>query len=622
MGLGCLAGTRAGRHDALHLERHGTLARDGRRGVGQARGHGDLRDLVTQRPLDCLEEALVLLGGLLGLLLLVLGGKVHVARRHVLEVECAVLHLGLGAVGDGLLRGLGGSLVLVVLGQALGGVAAHGLEGELVHVGRAEQYVIAVVERGLDHRHLGEAVARVAGGVVDGLLTLGHGLGVLGQRHELVLARTPEEQEVSQLVGLLAVALVDAELEAAAEALEELLVGVAVLVAHGLELGRDLLLDAVGDGVKLAVLLQRLARDVERDVRRVHDAAHEVVIIGQKVGALLHDEHVGAVEREALLVVLAVEVERRLGRHEQQRVVLERALGVEGDGARRVLPVVEGGLVELVVLLRLDVGLGLLPDRRHGVDGLELGVVLVLGLVVVGGVVGLGLLAALGDHHLDGMAHVVAVAADEVLERPLLEVQAIALALLAVRALHVVLEREDDVGAAVLARAVLDGVALEAVALPHVRHVLAPGARDDLDLLGHHEGRVEAHTELADDVDVVALVLGVGLLELLRAGVGDGAQVALELVGRHADAVVRDGEGAGVLVGCDADGEAVLVELDIRVGEALEVELVLGVGRVGDELAEEDLLVGVDRVDHEVEQLLALCLELAHVSLQTCYTQT
>ena len=213
------------------------------------------------------------------------------------------------------------------------------------------------------------------------------------------------------------------------------------------------------------------------------------------------------------------------------------------------------------------------------------------------------------------MAHVVAVAADEVLERPLLEVRAIALALLAVRALHVVLEREDDVGAAVLARAVLDGVALEAVALPHVRHVLAPGARDDLDLLGHHEGGVEAHTELADDVDVIALVLGVGLLELLRAGVGDGAQVALELVGRHADAVVRDGEGAGVLVGRDADGEAVLVELDVRVGEALEVELVLRIGRVGDELAEEDLLVGVDRVDHEVEELLALCLELAHVSL-------
>lgn len=62
---------------------------------------------------------------------------------------------------------------------------------------------------------------------------------------------------------------------------------------------------------------------------------------------------------------------------------------MEADRAGRVTPVVEGRLVELVVVLLLDLARTLLPDGRHGVDGLELLVVLVLGLVVVAGVLGL-----------------------------------------------------------------------------------------------------------------------------------------------------------------------------------------------------------------------------------------
>ena len=93
---------------------------------------------------------------------------------------------------------------------------------------------------------------------------------------------------------------------------------------------------------------------------------------------------------------------------------------------------------------------------------------------------------------------------------------------------------------------------------------------------------------------------------------GDGAQVLLELVGRHADAGIGDGDGPGVFVEGDADLELVLAELDVLVGQAAEIQLVYRVGRIRDELAEEDLAIGVDGVDHEVEELLALRLEFAH----------
>ena len=145
-----------------------------------------------------------------------------------------------------------------------------------------------------------------------------------------------------------------------------------------------------------------------------------------------------------------------------------------------------------------------------------------------------------------------------------------------------------------------------------MRRVLAEGAADHTDLGGNHERRVEAHAKLTDDVDIPALVLGVFPLELLAAGMGDGAEVLLEVLSGHADAVVGDGKRARVLVKRDADGKVVVAELNTRVGETLEVELVHRIRRVGDKLTQEDLLVGIDRVDHEVEELLALGFKLLH----------
>ena len=143
--------------------------------------------------------------------------------------------------------------------------------------------------------------------------------------------------------------------------------------------------------------------------------------------------------------------------------------------------------------------------------------------------------------------------------------------------------------------------------------VLTVGAADNLYVAGNHKGRVEAHAKLADDVHVRALLLGVLGLKLLGARVSDGAKVALELLSVHADAVIRNRDGAGVLIKGDANGQVTLVELDARILQALKVELVDGIARVGDKLAQEDFLIGIDGVDHEVEQFFALGLKLTHV---------
>ena len=228
-----------------------------------------------------------------------------------------ILNLGLGTIGHGLLGSLAGSIVLVDLGHIGGNVLTHSLEGELIHILRQQQHVIAAVEHALYHGHLGQALTRVTGGVVDGLLILGHALGILGQGNHLLLLGRPEQQQVGKLIGLHAIARVDAVLKAAAKVLKELLVGLAVVVTHVLKVGGNLLFHALGDGLELTVLLQRLTRNIERHVGRVHDTAHKVVVVGQQVVALLHNQHVGAIERQALLVVLAVQIERGATRHKQ-----------------------------------------------------------------------------------------------------------------------------------------------------------------------------------------------------------------------------------------------------------------------------------------------------------------
>ena len=175
--------------------------------------------------------------------------------------------------------------------------------------------------------------------------------------------------------------------------------------------------------------------------------------------------------------------------------------------------------------------------------------------------------------------------------------------------LGVVLQVHDDLGARRVLIAFGDGVAVGPGGLPLIGGVAAelPGA--DRHLVADHEGGVEAHAELADDVGVLGVVSHL-LLELVGAGGGDDAQVVLQVLLVHADAVVRHGDGPGVLVHAQFDLEVLPGQLHAVVRQGLVAQLVAGVAGVGDDLPEKDLLMGVNGVDHQVQQALGLRLEL------------
>ena len=80
----------------------------------------------------------------------------------------------------------------------------------------------------------------------------------------------------------------------------------------------------------------------------------------------------------------------------------------------------------------------------------------------------------------------------------------------------------------------------------HTQASLAPGpAARHLDPVGDHEGGIEADAELADQAGAV-LGLGETAHEGARARARDGAEIVDQLLAIHADAVVGNGERAGL----------------------------------------------------------------------------
>ena len=161
----------------------------------------------------------------------------------------------------------------------------------------------------------------------------------------------------------------------------------------------------------------------------------------------------------------------------------------------------------------------------------------------------------------------------------------------------------------------LNGVGAVAAGLPLDRFAVAGFAGEQLDLVGHHEGGVEADAELTDQF------LGhVGVFRVLQllaqfggTRLGERADQVDHLGAGHADAVVADGQGAGVGVHVDLDVQIRregVVGVQVFVLERLDAQLVQRVRRVGDQLPQERVLVRVDRVDHQVQELTRLGLEL------------
>jgi hypothetical protein len=170
---------------------------------------------------------------------------------------------------------------------------------------------------------------------------------------------------------------------------------------------------------------------------------------------------------------------------------------------------------------------------------------------------------------------------------------------------------QDHLGAALLAIDHLDReIALAAGFPTHGLVGFETGTtRNHGDLVGDDVRGIETDAELADEVRILGLITGQRREEFAGAGLGDRSQVLDRLVARQADAVVGDGDGACFLVEGDPNPEFAVVAVEAGIVQRLEAQPVAGIRGVGDQLAQENFLVAVQRVDHQIQQLFDFCLK-------------
>ncbi len=142
-----------------------------------------------------------------------------------------------------------------------------------------------------------------------------------------------------------------------------------------------------------------------------------------------------------------------------------------------------------------------------------------------------------------------------------------------------------------------------AIADPAPGLLFAGLARDHLHPVRHHEGAVETHAKLADEVGVLPGIAGELGEKVFCARAGDGAQVRDQILLIHADAGVGDGECLFLLIELQIDAR-IEGKVLIRIIDKRQVaQFVERVGGVGNELAQKDLGMGVEGVDDQLQQL-------------------
>ena len=286
----------------------------------------------------------------------------------------------------------------------------------------------------------------------------------------------------------------------------------------------------------------------------------------------------------------------REAREVEYAAEIQRVISVDMDMEQRLTVIVEDLMIELVVLLVGALGRVLQPERMDVVYRLRLGLVLRLFVLVVF----LLLLLGLYNVEVDLDRH----------ERAVL-VENLTYAVLFEELVLVLHDVHDDVGAALGAVVVLRYLIIARLgAHPLDRAVRLPRSGYHVDGVADHKGGIESETEVTDDAVLRRVGLAVLSLVLLdeveRAGERYLADVLSDLFLGHADAVIRDGEGARRLV--DRYGYPVLLvlePLDLAEG-GKTLQLRDSVTGVRDYLAEENLLLRVQPLLDYREYMLDL----------------
>ena len=520
-------------------------------------------------------------------------GHSRLAQRGRLHVVLHLLPLRHGALEDG---GEAQPLVGVHLAHGRVVLLNQTIQHVGIHAGKARLLRLALPEA--HHRHVQLAVqqqhivALCLGRLDVGVLLLGVGSVQIDQIAIFVSLVGTDERLVLVVSVVLTIGvlqqgkflrlLIEVVLRQHAVVDEDfqvvplLLKLLAVVLEDGAKPVAHLLGDVGGDFLHVGVALQVAAADVQRDVGAVDDAVQQRQEVGHDALHRVGHEHL--VAEELNLVPLQVDAVLHAGEVEDARQV-EGVVDVQVNPEQRLVAHRVEVAVERLVVLVLQLAGRACPQRVGVVDDVVLVRLHLLAVLPL-------LLLAEGD----GDGQEAAVLAQQPFQAALLE-----------ELLAVVVDVQHDVGAALGAVGLRQRELRRAVARPlHRLGTLLPRAGDDVHALRHHEGAVEAQPEVADDGIGVVLVL---LQEVVGAREGNLVDILVNLLLGHAHAVVADGDGALLLVEADADGQVAHVAVEVAL-QLHGLQLLRGIDGVRHHLAEENLMVGIEKLFDDGEDVL------------------
>ena len=314
---------------------------------------------------------------------------------------------------------------------------------------------------------------------------------------------------------------------------------------------------------------------------------------------MVHDLDPGGIEAEPLLKFPGVEVPGDLGGDVEDGPVGQGPVGHQVDPAEGLAEAQALLLVEIDVVLVLEVLFGLVPDGGLGIESQSFLSLLIFRIVLPSLLLFFRYILTEGnpflpaDFHFDGIADVVGILLDQGTEGVFIQVAGVVLIPL------ILAEVEDDIGPHLLPVSFLDLIAVYPLADPAVGSPVFQGFGDHFHLFRHHKGSIETDPELADNGGHIPL--GLGLLELLGARVGDGPQVLVHLLLGHPNPVVPDGQGSVLFIGNEFNLVGRPVEIRSFLLQVQNVPLIQGIRGVGNQLPEEDILVGINGVNHHIQ---------------------
>ena len=381
--------------------------------------------------------------------------------------------------------------------------------------------------------------------------------------------------------------VINAEFQLYAENGEEFFVGFSVLFQHGLQFAGDLLVDGLGDDLQLMVVLEHFTRDVQGEVGTVHQPFDKAVIIGKQVGAFIHDQHAVGVELKTFFVIFGIEIVRRFAGNVEEGVVSGHPFGFAVDHFQRFGVIVKFILIELLIFLFGDLALVFAPERDHAVQ--RFGFDHRFGFAVFAAFHG----TMMGHIHADGITDIIGIFLHEVFHAEGGEIIAVFFFF------GIFFEIECNFGPGGFFFAGFNGVTVGAFGSPAVGGIGAEGLTFHHDPVADHKSGIEAHAELTDDLNIFRF--GIFLFKSLRTALSDGAEIVFQFIGGHADAVIGNFEDAFPFVEIDTDLKIIFAQTDGFIGQGTEIELINGVGSVGDQLTEKNFLMGIDRIDHQIQ---------------------